>query len=103
MSDDKECFWVEIDGIPSNYRSHHLRFFFSDFVEGDKFSLCHFYNRKSSQDGFYVVSANFPSKKLRTQFIHRYGETHWTHSEGDKILPNKCFIRSIQAKDAVER
>ncbi|CAB4064740.1 unnamed protein product [Lepeophtheirus salmonis] len=110
MEEKNSLSWVEIEGIPPNYRSHHLRFFFSDFVEGDKFTLCHFLHRKtqsefsaSNSTNCFSVSASFTSSDLRDEFRIRYHDTYWTLSHGEELLPSKCIIKIIKENQGVEK
>ncbi|VDM97399.1 unnamed protein product [Thelazia callipaeda] len=90
-----------VRNIPKAYHAKHLRYFFADYIENEKFHCFHYRHRpevssyadlpttsKDRQRFCCVVS--FDNNEVRDAFINQYHLNFWMYEE--RPIPLKCFI-----------
>lgn len=99
---------ILVRNIPSEYHSHNLRKFFSQFVETSRFACFHFRHRPevkqdSTSDAPTSSSARPSTRcclvKVKSEdaenVFQRYADQHWT-DDNDEELNSKCVLTRVK-------
>lgn len=107
MSSNKISKYCVINNIPEENRTIDLRYFFSDFIETNKFKIFHFKNRPQNttiyktNDNTKCCIVKLKKRKYVTEFIKQYHNKRWyNYSKSCERKPTPlnttCMIVKIQ-------
>uniref|UniRef100_A0A0R3RFQ4 G-patch domain-containing protein n=1 Tax=Elaeophora elaphi TaxID=1147741 RepID=A0A0R3RFQ4_9BILA len=98
-----------IRNIPKAYHARHLRYFFSHYVENERFHCFHYRHRPeihvasnvdepttSKEYQRFCCVVSFKNEEDRTACIRYYHLKFWIDEEGHQ-MPLKCFIFSLKS------